>query len=80
MNVSLTDELEALVEKKLASGLYKSASEVVREGLRLLDERDRKERLEALLLEGLEGGFPHDVTPEFWKELWAETEKRRKDK
>ena len=36
MNISLTPELEALVEEKVKSGLYTSASEVVREALRLL--------------------------------------------
>lgn len=41
MNVSLTPELEALVHEKVKSGRYLSASEVVREGLRLLEERDR---------------------------------------
>lgn len=41
MNVSLTAELEAYVQAKVASGLYGSASEVVREALRLLKERDR---------------------------------------
>lgn len=40
MNVSLTKELEHLVNQKVQSGLYGSASEVVREGLRLLAERD----------------------------------------
>jgi antitoxin ParD1/3/4 len=40
-NVSLTPELEALVDSKVASGRYRSASEVVRTALRLLDERDR---------------------------------------
>jgi len=40
MNVSLTPELEKLVNEKVASGLYTSASEVVRDGLRLLRERD----------------------------------------
>jgi antitoxin ParD1/3/4 len=40
MNVSLTPELEALVHDKVKSGRYLSASEVVREGLRLLEERD----------------------------------------
>jgi antitoxin ParD1/3/4 len=40
MNVSLTPELEKLVNEKVASGLYSSASEVVRDGLRLLSERD----------------------------------------
>src|SRR3990172_7887220 len=41
MNVSLTKELEKLVTTKVKSGLYHTASEVVREGLRLLEERDR---------------------------------------
>ena len=40
MNVSLTPELEKLINEKVASGLYTSASEVVRDGLRLLRERD----------------------------------------
>jgi antitoxin ParD1/3/4 len=41
MNVSLTPELAKLVEEKVASGLYTSASEVVREALRLLADSDR---------------------------------------
>lgn len=41
MNVSLTPELENLVHRKVKSGRYLSASEVIREGLRLLEERDR---------------------------------------
>lgn len=45
MNVSLTPELERLVQEKVASGLYSSASEVVREALRLLQERDELRRL-----------------------------------
>ena len=41
MNVSLTPELESLVNNKVKTGLYNSASEVVREALRLLEEEDR---------------------------------------
>lgn len=41
MNVNLTPQLEDLVRSKVASGLYTSASEVVREALRLMDEQDR---------------------------------------
>jgi antitoxin ParD1/3/4 len=40
-NVALTPELQALVESKVGSGRYRSASEVVRAALRLLDERAR---------------------------------------
>lgn len=45
MNVSLTVELEELVNQKVKSGLYTSASEVIREGLRLLKEQDQLRNL-----------------------------------
>jgi len=41
MNVSLTPELEKFVSSKVESGRYNSASEVVREALRLLEEREQ---------------------------------------
>jgi antitoxin ParD1/3/4 len=41
MNVSLTPELDRFVALKVESGRYTSASEVVREALRLLEEHDR---------------------------------------
>ena len=46
MNISLTPELEQLVTDKVKSGMYQTSSEVIREGLRLLRERD--ERLQSL--------------------------------
>lgn len=50
MNVSLTARLEKLVSDKVASGRYGSASEVVREALRLLEEQEhaRNAQLQAL--------------------------------
>jgi antitoxin ParD1/3/4 len=50
MNVSLTPELERMVQEKVESGRYTSASEVVREALRLMETRDQRmaEREEAL--------------------------------
>lgn len=41
MNVSLTPELETLILDKVKTGRYHSASEVVREALRLLEEQDK---------------------------------------
>ena len=41
MNVSLTPELESFVNSKVESGRYTSASEVIREALRLLEEHER---------------------------------------
>jgi antitoxin ParD1/3/4 len=46
MNISLTPELEQFVAGKVTSGMYQTSSEVIREGLRLLKERD--ERLQSL--------------------------------
>ncbi|WP_421848026.1 type II toxin-antitoxin system ParD family antitoxin [Novosphingobium sp.] len=45
MNVSLTPELETLVHNKVKAGRYNSASEVVREALRLMEERDQLQEL-----------------------------------
>ena len=42
MNVSLTPELERLVNEKIKSGMYQTASEVVRDALRLLQQRDEQ--------------------------------------
>jgi antitoxin ParD1/3/4 len=61
MNINLTPQLEDLVRQKVASGLYSSASEVVREALRLMDEKDRLlgaklDQLRQDIREGLESG------------------------
>ena len=61
MNVNLTPQLEELVRAKVGSGLYSSASEVVREALRLMDEQDRLrqakfEQLRNDIRQGLESG------------------------
>lgn len=57
MNVSLTPELEAFVHQRVNSGRYSSASEVVREGLRLLEasELSRQQREDLLREEIMEG-------------------------
>ena len=41
MNINLTPQLEELVRAKVTSGLYNSASEVVREALRLMEREDQ---------------------------------------
>lgn len=58
MNISLTPELEKLITDKLESGLYHSASEVVREGLRLLHQQDeRRERQIAAIRAKIDRGL-----------------------
>jgi len=50
MNISLTPELEELVQQRVASGFYNSASEVIRDALRLLFMQDdiRKQKIQRL--------------------------------
>ena len=69
MNIFLTPHFESLVQSKVESGLYHSVSEVVREALQLLEERDQLStfRLDALrrdIEEGLNSGeaMPLDVS------------------
>jgi antitoxin ParD1/3/4 len=58
MKISLTPELEKLIQNKVNSGRYLSASEVIQEGLRLLDERDRiRETRLAELQEKIQAGI-----------------------
>jgi antitoxin ParD1/3/4 len=61
MNISLNPHFEELIKNKVDSGLYNSVSEVIREALRLLEERDqvRELRLEELRREiqkGIDSG------------------------
>lgn len=46
MNVSLTPELKQFVQNKVESGLYYSASEVIREGLRMLQEKEMLKQIQ----------------------------------
>ncbi len=50
MNVSLTPQLEKYVKTKIKTGLYNSASEVVRDALRLLEEQDRYKEIKLQML------------------------------
>lgn len=86
MNVSLTPKLEELVNQKVSSGLYNSASEVVRDALRLLEERDRlrEMRMEelrrevAIGLEQLKRGEKVDGE-QFFRELKQKSDRRRRE-
>jgi antitoxin ParD1/3/4 len=80
MNVSLTSELEQYVQEKVSSGLYYSASEVIREGLRLLKEREQLQqiRLQELrqdIQAGLDSGEP---TPLDMQAVKEKARKRRR--
>jgi antitoxin ParD1/3/4 len=61
MNISLTPHLEEMIREKIATGSYNSASEVVREALRLLEQADqlralKMKKLREGIREGLDSG------------------------
>ena len=79
MNINLTPQLEGIVKQKVASGQYASASEVIREALRLMQEQDqvRAVKLEQLrrdIKEGLDSPLAGPWDPEHIKQ---EGRKRR---
>lgn len=79
MNVSLTPQLEAKIHERVNSGRYASASEVVREALRLLEEREQLEHLRSLLAVGraeAERGELVEWTPELMDEIARRAEER----
>lgn len=61
MNVSLTPELEKLIHRKVETGRYLSASEVVREALRLLEKHDQLQSLPFEEPHEANGGGPEGV-------------------
>ena len=69
MNISLTPRLEEMIREKIASGSYSSASEVVREALRLLELKDqlrslKVQRLRQDIREGLDSGPVSSFDPD----------------
>jgi antitoxin ParD1/3/4 len=78
MNISLNPHFEELVKGKVQSGLYNSVSEVMREALRLLEERDqlRDLRLEELRSEIQKGINSGEATPLNIEEIKANGRKR----
>ncbi|MGN7866108.1 MULTISPECIES: type II toxin-antitoxin system ParD family antitoxin [Chryseobacterium] len=64
-SVSLGDYFEDFVDHKISEGRYKNASEVIRAGLRLLEEEENKiQLLKNALKEGIESGIAADFDPE----------------
>jgi antitoxin ParD1/3/4 len=69
MNISLTPDLEHFITDKLKSGRYASVSELIRDGLRLLVERDhlyqiRLEELRKEIQKGIDSGEATPFDPE----------------
>ena len=64
MNVSLPPEQDRFVRGQVEAGRYRTASEVVREGLHLLEETEHQRLLEKWLYEGLTSEEREQLPPE----------------
>lgn len=69
-SVSLTDHHKKIIEDQIASGRYASTSDVIREGLRLVEDRELKRqeaaaKLDALLEAALERGGAKELNEDY---------------
>ncbi len=68
MNIALPESMKHFVQERVAEGGYSSVSEYVRELIRADQKRKAEDRIDALLLEGLDSGESIAVTEEYWQE------------
>ena len=68
MNIALPESMKQFVQEQVSGGGYSSVSEYIRELIRADQKRKTEERLDALLLEGLDSGAPVAVTRAYWEE------------
>ena len=69
MNISLPDQLKDFVDEQVGSGRYSSVSEYVRDLIRDDERRKAQEKLEALLMEGIQSGKPTGMTRQDWEDV-----------
>jgi antitoxin ParD1/3/4 len=72
LTISLPESMRDFIERETVEGHYATPSEYVRDLVEEALDRKNEERLEKLLLEGLDSGPAIRVTPEFWQELRSE--------
>jgi antitoxin ParD1/3/4 len=67
LNISLPQSLKDYVENQVSAGGYSTPSEYLRELVRQDQKQRAEDKLEALLLEGLNSGKPIEITAEYWE-------------
>jgi antitoxin ParD1/3/4 len=76
MNISLPEQLKEFVDNQVGSGRYSSVSEYVRDLIRDDEKRKAREKLEALLMEGIQSGPPTEMTRRDWDDIRREALKQ----
>ena len=68
-SISIGDYFDRFIQNRISAGRFKNTSEVVRAGLRLLEEEENRIiALRAAIQEGIESGIAHDFNPESYLE------------
>jgi antitoxin ParD1/3/4 len=80
MNISLPDSMRAYVEEEVVNGGYSSVSEYFRELVRQDKKRKATERMQAMLLEGLNSGVATQITDQDWEDIRQSVEKNLRSK
>jgi antitoxin ParD1/3/4 len=76
MNISLPDQLKEFVDHQVGSGRYSTVSEYVRDLIREDEKRAAQERLEALLVEGIQSSQPTEMNRQDWEDIRREALKQ----
>ena len=76
MTISLPEELKSFIEERAKSGNFASASEFIRHLVRDEQKRMEQERLEKMLLEGLDSGDSIRVSDSYWDGLRERIDRR----
>jgi antitoxin ParD1/3/4 len=76
MNISLPDQLKGFVDDQVGSGRYSSVSEYVRDLIRDDEKRKAQEKLEALLMEGIQSSDPIEMRRQDWDDIRREAVKQ----
>lgn len=71
MNISIPDHLKEFVDDQVGSGRYTSVSEYVRDLIRDDEKRKAQEKIEALLMEGIQSE-PTEMTRQDWDDIRRE--------
>ena len=72
ITIALPDALKEFVDQQMAARGFGNVSEYFRTLVREAQEKERQDRLEELLLEGLNSGEDIPLDERFWKDLRAE--------
>ena len=80
LNISLPQSLKEFVEAQVQRSGFSTPSEYIRNLVRDDQKRRAEEKLETLLLEGLNSGEPIEITPEYWEKKRTQLIGRHKKK